>query len=197
MRLATAVDILTLPDPRLRQKSETVGQITPEIKDIIRRMREAALDWEEGRPHELSTAISAVQIGEMKRIVIVREDFSNPDNKNFISLINPEITKFSGKTTFDFEGCLSVPDFYGEVPRKDKIKIKAKNEHGQTIFLKADGFLSRILQHEIDHTNGVTFVDRIKNNPQAFYRLQKDGELKHVDYDQDVLPSGIFRDWAV
>lgn len=185
--------IISLPDSRLRQKSETVFKVDKTILDIIKRMKKAAIEWEESRPHELSTALAAIQIGEPKRVVIVREEINNPKNKNFTVLINPEIIKKSGKKTKDLEGCLSVPDFYGQVPRYPKIKLKAKNEQGQTIFIKADGFLARILQHEVDHTNGIPFVDRIKEDHKAFYKLQEDGSLENIDYEE-VRASGIFRD---
>jgi peptide deformylase len=183
--------IITLPDRRLRQKSETVLEINDEIKAIIQNMKQAALDWEKNRHHELSTALAAVQIGVMKRIIIVRQDFNDHTNKNFIALINPEIVKASGRLEIDYEGCLSVPDYYGQVPRQPKIKVKAKDETGQTVYVKAEGFLARTLQHEIDHTLGIPFVDRIKNNRDAFYKLESNGELKEVDYEHEIKSSRI------
>ena len=176
--------IITLPDPRLRQKSETVVKIDKDIKDMIATMKQAAIDWEDSRPNELSTALAAVQIGIMKRIVIIRENISDADNKDFVTLINPEIVKATGRKEVDLEGCLSVPDYYGKVARFPKIKVKAKNENGKTVFIKADGFMARTLQHEIDHTNGIAFVDHIKNQPNAFYKLMKSGKLKKVKYSE-------------
>lgn len=193
MTHATQKDIITLPNPKLRQKSEDVIKIDDEIKSIIQRMKDAALDWEKNRPHELSTALAAVQIGELKNIIIVREDFDDGENKNFIALINPEIIKQSGKLEKDYEGCLSVPNFYGKVLRYPKIKVKAKTENGETVFIKAEGFLARILQHEIDHTKGIAFVDQIEDHDD-FYKLGQDGELEKVNYEQEVKPSGILRD---
>lgn len=193
MKKGSAKDIITLPDPRLRQKSEPVGEITEEILQIIERMKQAALDWEANRPHEVSTALTAVQIGVLKQIIIVREDFSDKNNQQFHVLINPKITKLEGKTCRDFEGCLSVKDFYGKVARPDKVKIKAKNEKGETFHIKARGFLSRVLQHEMDHINGITFVDRITDHDD-FYKLDNSGELQELDYDTEVKPTGILRD---
>ena len=184
-------EIITLPDIRLRQKSETILEINDEIKAIIGKMKQAALDWEMGRPHELATALAAVQIGILKRIIIIREDFNDQENKNFIALINPEIVKTSGRKESDYEGCLSVPDYYGLVPRAPKIKIKAKDEDGHTIFIKAEGFLARTIQHEIDHTLGVPFIDRIKNDKDAFFKLEANGNLKDIDYDQEIKSSRI------
>lgn len=183
--------IITTPDPRLRQKSEPVLQIDAEIKKIIKKMEQAALDWEKNRPNELSTALAAVQIGEMKRIIVIREDMEDKDSK-FTALINPEVIKATGRKESDFEGCLSVPDFYAKVPRFPKIKVKAKSIDGQTIFVKAEGFIARTLQHEIDHTNGILFVDRVEGQTDAFYKLAANGDLKKVKYDK-VIAAGIFR----
>ena len=193
MKRATAADIITLPDQRLRQKSEPIGEITEEVLEIIERMKQAALDWEKTRPHEVSTALTAVQIGVLKQIIIVREDFGDKNNQSFRVLINPKIVKLDGKITKDFEGCLSVTDLYGKVARPNRVKIKAKNEHGEVFFVKAQGFLSRVLQHEMDHINGIMFVDRIKDQ-NDFYRLKENGELQKLDYDTEVKPTGILRD---
>ncbi|MDO4870915.1 MAG: peptide deformylase [Candidatus Saccharibacteria bacterium] len=192
-KIASVKDIIVLPDPRLRQKSESVDIIDQEILDIIKNMKQAALDWEKTRPHEVSTALTAVQMGIMKRIVIVREDFGDKKNTNFQTLINPKIISTGGKIIRDFEGCLSVPDIYGKVARPDRVKIKAKNEKGETFFIKARGFLSRVLQHEYDHTEGIVFIDRIKNT-NDFYRLDDEGELQRIDYDTNVKPTGFLRD---
>lgn len=185
-------EIITLPDPRLRQKSEPILKVDQKIKDLIKRMENAALDWEKNRPNELSTALAAVQIGEPKRLIIIREDMEHKTAK-FVALINPEIINFSGKKELDFEGCLSVPDFYAKVSRSSRIKVKAKNINGETIFIKAEGFIARTLQHEIDHTNGILFTDRVKNQRDAFYKLAPNGDLKKVDYET-VIAAGIFRD---
>lgn len=192
-KVATAEEIITLPDQRLRTKSEPVEVIDQEILDIIERMKQAALDWEKTRPHEVSTALTAVQIGIMKQIIIVREDFSDKTNTNFQVLINPKIVSLGGKVTRDYEGCLSVPDIYGKVARPDRVKIKAKNEHGETFFVKARGFLSRVLQHEYDHTEGIVFIDRIKDTNE-FYHLDNNGDLQRIDYDTQVKPTGFLRD---
>jgi peptide deformylase len=83
----------------------------------------------------------------------------------------------------DYEGCLSVNGFYGKVKRYSKIRVKAMNIHGQEVRIKADGFLARVLQHEIDHCNGIVFVDQIRDDHDAFYRLNAEGELDPLDYD--------------
>lgn len=174
--------IITLPNTHLRQKSARVHVITPEVKQTILDMQTATLDWEDHRPHELGVALAAVQIDEMLRIVIIRNNFDNKDDRSFVTLINPEIVKLEGPLTYDHEGCLSVPDVYGLVPRHSRARVKALDEEGREIRIKADGFLARVLQHEIDHTNGVVFIDHIKDQ-DAFFNLTEDGKLVKVSHE--------------
>jgi peptide deformylase len=177
--MMTRADIITLPDRRLRQKSDRIHVVTKTTRQLVSDMQTATLDWEEHRPHELGVALAAVQVGKMQRVVIVRNNFDNKDDRTFISLINPEIVKLEGEVTYDHEGCLSVPDVYGLVPRHTKIRLKALDEEGHEIRLKAEGFLARVLQHEIDHTQGIVFIDHIRDQ-DAFFRLDPDGKLTKV-----------------
>lgn len=187
----TKDSIITLPNPHLREKSQKVHIITPEIIDLVENMTKIALDWENSRPHEISAAMSAVQIDQMVRVVIVRSDFEDKSVRDFIPLINPEIVKFEGEIIKDYEGCLSVPDVYGLIPRHNKIRVKALDINGNEVRFKADGFLARIIQHEIDHINGVVFIDHIKDQKDAFFSLDKKGELKPVDYDKTIKNNDI------
>ena len=176
--------IVTTPDPRLRQKSEKVHQIDDETKRIIDEMIASSLAWEEEHEFELSAAMAAPQLGYNKRIIVVREDMSNKDNANFVPLINPVVIKTEGKISEDYEGCLSVPSVYGKVGRPYKARIKAVTENGEEVRLKATGFLARTLLHEIDHLDGVLFIDHIKDQTDAFYKLNDKGDLEPLDYDK-------------
>ena len=176
-------DIITLPNPHLRQKSTRIHVITEEVKQLVTEMTDASLDWEDSRPHEISAALAAVQVDHLERVVIVRGDFDDKTNREFIPLINPEIVKGESPMIEDYEGCLSVNGFYGKVPRYSKVRIKALDINGQEVRIKAEGFLARVLQHEIDHTNGIVFVDHIHDKKDAFYRLNDKGELDPLDYD--------------
>ena len=191
--MADRHSIITLPNPSLREKSSRVHVITDETRELISEMRAAALDWEDSRPHEIAVALAAVQIDRHERVVIVRGDFEDKDNRTFIVLINPEVVKYEGEQKLDYEGCLSVTDLYGAVPRHTKVRVRALDEHGQEIRLKAEDFLARVLQHEIDHTNGVCFVDHIKDQKDAFYTLTEKGDLEPTSYDE-VIKAGIFRE---
>ena len=176
--------IVTTPDPRLRQKSEKVHQIDDETKRIIDEMIASSLAWEEEHEFELSAAMAAPQLGYNKRIIVVREDMSNKDNANFVPLINPVVIKTEGKIIEAYEGCLSVPSVYGKVGRPYKARIKAVTENGEEVRLKATGFLARTLLHEIDHLDGILFIDHIKDQTDAFYKLNDKGDLEPLDYDK-------------
>jgi peptide deformylase len=187
-------NIITLPNMHLRQKSSRVHVVTDETRALVKDMTDASLDWEDSRPHEISAALAAVQVDRLDRVVIVRSDFDNKEVKEFIPLINPEVVKYEGQIVADYEGCLSVNNYYGKVPRHTKIRVKAVDIDGNEVRFKAEGFLARVIQHEIDHTNGILFVDHIKDVPDAFYRLDEKGELRPLDYDEHVKDSRILWD---
>jgi peptide deformylase len=183
-----------LPDERLRQRSAKVHVVTEETLQLINNMLAATLDWEASRPHEIAVALAAVQIGALERVVIIREDFEDKANQNFVVLINPEIVKKEGKIVTDQEGCLSVPDVYGLVPRHEKVRVRAIGVDGREIRLKSPNpFVARILQHEIDHCNGKCFVDHITHQHQAFSVLTGKGDLVPIAYEK-VQKMGILQD---
>lgn len=190
----THKNIITLPNDHLRQRSRRITQIDADTRQIISDMIAATLDWEAHRPNEVAVALAAVQIDKPVRIVIIRADFDNKENKNFQVLINPEITKYEGEIITDYEGCLSVKDVYGKVPRYSKIRGRAIDINGNRIKIKStDPFLSRVLQHEVDHTNGICFVDHIAHDQDAFSVLTKSGDLVACPYSK-VISSGIIAD---
>ena len=184
-------DIITLPNPHLRQRSKKIGVITDKVTQLISDMEDAVHDWDASRPHEVTVALAAVQIDELYRVVIVRDDFDHKTQAEYSALINPEIVKYEGKITHDYEGCLSIQHLYGYVPRYERVRIRATDLNGKKIRYKADGFLARVLQHEVDHTNGIVFVDHIKNDSNAFFRLTDDGQLEPLDYEQNIKNSRI------
>jgi peptide deformylase len=178
--------IISLPHPNLRKRSQKVGIITNDIMQLIDTMKTATLDWEAQRTHEVGVALAAVQIDTLLRVIVIRNNFDNKQDKTFHVFINPEITKYEGALVEDYEGCLSVQNIYGKVPRYHKVRVKALNEHGKEVRVTAEGFLARIFQHEIDHTNGMVFIDHIRQNHGAFYRLDGKGTLKQLNYDEEI-----------
>lgn len=190
----TKDDIIALPNPHLRKKSTRIHVITDDIIKLSDDMIAAALDWEDSRPHEISAALAAVQVDALKRLVIVRSDFDNKSTREFMTLINPEVVKYEGEIVADYEGCLSVQHIYGKVPRHTKVRIKAMDLDGNEVRFKAEGFLARVLQHEIDHCNGKVFIDHIKDKTDAFYTLDEKGELQPLDYASEIAENSVLWD---
>ncbi len=147
--------IVTLPDPVLRRKSRPVtkfdAQLQTLIDDMIETMRVAP-----------GVGLAAPQVGVSDRVIVVEygDDEDEDIPKKLYVLVNPEIKSFSQETEVGVEGCLSVPGLLGEVERSLAVTVKGLNRHGQPVKIKAQDWLARIFQHEIDHLNGVVFTDR-------------------------------------
>lgn len=176
-------NIIALPNKHLRQRSQKISVFDDHLLKLINDMENATTDWENHRKHEIGVALAAPQVDVLKRVIIVRDNPEDKNNKNFTALINPVVVKKLGEPVQDFEGCLSVCDLYGKVPRYPKVKVKAHSVDGKEVRITAEGFLARVFQHEIDHLNGVLFVDHIKGN-DAFFNLSESGELEKVNYDE-------------
>ncbi len=161
---------MTVPNPLLREKAKAVRQITPAIEtlidDMIETMREAP-----------GVGLAAPQVGVGIQVIVVEyaEGSENeepeadgdieptPKPKKLYAVINPEITRQSKETELGNEGCLSIPDYMGEVERFNTVTVKGLDRHGKSFKLKTKGWMARIFQHEIDHINGVLFIDRTEN----------------------------------
>jgi peptide deformylase len=172
----TTNDIITIPHPMLREKSQRIGHIDAQVEVLARDMMAATLDWESQREHEFGAALAAVQVARPQRLVVVRNNFDDKADKSFSIFINPEIVKTEGELVEELEGCLSVKDIYGAVKRYPKVKVKALSLEGKPVRVTATGFLARVFQHEIDHTNGIVFVDRVED-PRKLYRLTDSGDF--------------------
>jgi len=147
--------ILFADNPILREKSRRVPRPTPEIQALIQDM------WESMRAAR-GVGLAAVQIGVPLRVIVaeIPEDMDDPDAGTSLALINPELVKVSREMEDGVEGCLSVPGWAGTVPRHAEVVVKGMDPKGKPVRLKARGYLARVLQHEIDHTEGVLFIDR-------------------------------------
>lgn len=187
----TKDDIITLPNPHLRRPSKKISRITDEVRSLAEQMQIALLDWETSRKHEIGVALAAIQVDKPHKVIVVRENPDDKANHSFQVLINPKIIKLEGEVEEDFEGCLSITDIYGRVPRNTKIRVKALGLDGKEISLRAEGFLARVLQHEIDHTEGKVFIDHIKNKPANFFKLAADGKMEQLDYDKSVKDNSL------
>ena len=187
----TKDDIITLPNPHLRTNSFPVKEIDGQLKKIIADMTKATVSWDQSREYEVGVALAAIQIDKAYKIIIIKNDLDNKENLTFKAYINPEIVKLYGDIVEEYEGCLSVPDIYGKVPRYNKARIKAMGLDGKTVTVTATGFLARIFQHEIDHIGGILFIDKIKESSEAFYRLNDEGKLEKLDYAKDIQKNSI------
>lgn len=142
------LEIIKYPDPTLRKKCQEVKEITPEIKKLIEDMAETM--EEKG-----GEGLAAPQVGVLKRAIVVKT------GKGQVALINPRITKKSKEKEIIEEGCLSFPGFWLKIKRAKEVEVEALDLKGEKIQIKAEGFLARVIQHEIDHLDGILFVDRL------------------------------------
>ena len=160
-------DIITQPDPRLRQTAAVVTSFDPPLATLCQDLKEAMLAGPGG------VGIAAPQIGELVRVIVVdcRQSMRPCKNHGLLYMVNPEIFSKDGEV-LGREGCLSVPDWVGVVPRAGVIEVRYKDLHGETHELESTGFEARVIQHEIDHLNGVLFVDRVVSTKDLVRRLQ-------------------------
>src|SRR5215204_667084 len=151
--------IVTLPEPVLRRKAHSITKVDKNLQILIDDMVETMRDAP-------GVGLAAPQIGLTERLIVVEyyeheEDEEKEDApKKVWAVLNPEIVKASEETLLGVEGCLSIPGLVGEVERHTSIQVKGLNKHGKPMKIKAEGWLARIFQHEIDHLNGVLFPDR-------------------------------------
>src|SRR5512140_2180960 len=153
--------IVTLPDPVLRRKARPVSDFDKKLQTLIDDMIETMRDAP-------GVGLAAPQVGISERLIVIEyaeppedeEDEEKEVKPKLYVMANPEIVKASEETALGVEGCLSIPGLVGEVERFSTIQVKGLNRRGQPMKVKAEGWLARIFQHEIDHINGVVFPDR-------------------------------------
>jgi peptide deformylase len=143
--------IISLPDPRLRQKSEPVMRVDDDVRRLMDDMLETMYDAP-------GVGLAAIQIGVPKRIVVI-DTARDGEDKRPLFLANPEIVWSSEEKRVYQEGCLSIPDFMDDVERPERVRARFLDRNGEAQVIDADGLLATVLQHEIDHLNGVLFID--------------------------------------
>ena len=146
----------------LRKKAETVGRFTPGLLQLLDDMAET-MGGAEG------AGLAAPQVGISKRIIVFRGN-----ENDLFELINPAIIAKKGEA-IDIEGCLSLPGIYGEVPRAEHVQVTGLDREGKEVRLDAQGFMARVLQHEIDHLEGILFIDKATRllTPDELARLRQ------------------------
>jgi peptide deformylase len=145
--------IISLPDPRLRQKSDPVTRVDDEVRALMDDMLETMYDAP-------GVGLAAIQIGVPKRVVVIDTAKDGEENRPLF-LANPEIVWFSDEARVYQEGCLSIPDFLDDVERPERVRVRFLDRQGEPQEIEADGLLATALQHEVDHLNGVLFIDHL------------------------------------
>ena len=168
--------IIVEPDTILRKKSEPLHQVNDETRKLLDDMLKTMYSAP-------GIGLAAVQIGILKRVIVI--DISKKEEKkNPIFLINPEITFQSKETSIYEEGCLSLPGYFAEIERPAKCKINYIDYHGKKAELEAQGLLSTCVQHEIDHLNGILFIDYLS-------KLKKDMIIKKLKKQKKELDKAV------
>ena len=160
------LDILVYPDPALKLKSVPVENIGPETDSLLDDMAETMRVAD-------GVGLAAPQVGRNVRIVVVDVPRGEGEERDFFELLNPEIVSSSGFQS-GTEGCLSVPGFFADVRRRRDVRVSALDRKGGRFTVEASGMLSRVLQHEIDHLDGILFFDRLG-------KLKRDILVKQID----------------
>lgn len=172
-------NILVAPNKILSEKSKKVTQFDSEVATIIKDLIETAVTQKDPE----AAGLAAPQIGSNLRIILVRDFKPLPNSdKLFIEniiMINPKIISKSKTSDIDWESCLSIPNMYGQVKRPDSIKVTYQDEKGNEHKIKAKDFLARVIQHEIDHLDGILFVDKMTGDlitEEEYYKIINDDE---------------------
>jgi peptide deformylase len=155
--------IIALPDKRLRLVSEPVARVDDDVRKLVADMFETMYEAP-------GVGLAAIQVGVPKRVVTI-DATRGEEEKQPIALINPEIVWSSEEKIAHEEGCLSIPEYLDEVERPERVKVRFLDLEGRAHELEADGLLARVVQHEIDHINGVLFIDHLS-------KLKRDRVIK-------------------
>ena len=157
--------VLKYGDPGLRRRAAPVGEVTPEIRVAIADMTETMYD-------EVGIGLAAPQVGISLRLIVVADE----EGRDVQALLNPAIVEQGGETTGE-EGCLSIPGVFAPVARAAWVKVEAQDVNGRPLALNARGLRARVLQHEIDHLDGVLFIDRVDpvTRDRIKRKIKKDG----------------------
>lgn len=167
------LNILTYPDKFLAQPTVPVQEVTEELKQLIEDMADTMYKAP-------GIGLAANQVGSDKRFLIA-DPVGDPEKREFKVFINPEIVKMMGEIISEEEGCLSVPDFRADVKRAEKIVVNYVDLDMNPVTIEADGMLSIILQHEIDHLNGILFIDRLSALKKQLYKRKVKKLMKFED----------------
>jgi len=159
-------EIITVGDPRLRERARAVTEITPGLRQLAEDMVETMVEAN-------GIGLAAPQIAESTRLVVIElpEDEEIWGSGRLYVVVNPEIAKHSRETETGVEGCLSVPGYVGEVERATEVVVRGLDLDGKRFRLRPRGFLARVFQHEIDHLDGVLYIDKL-TAPEKIWEVE-------------------------
>jgi len=169
--------IVEIPDPLLKRKSEPVKEITPEIKTLLQDMLETMYDAP-------GVGLAAVQVGVLKRMVVI-DVAGKGEEPHPYCMINPKITDVSDTFVLHEEGCLSVPDQFAEVERREAVTVEYTDENGNPQTLYADGLLAVCVQHELDHLDGKLFIDKLSKLKRDMIRRKVEKMHRYQESDDE------------
>ncbi len=168
------LEVLQFPDPRLKNVSAPVEQIDEGLRQLAEEMLKVMYD-------EPGIGLAAPQVGRSIRLIVMDTDWSDDGTeRNPTVIVNPEITSRDGEITWD-EGCLSVPDFTAEVERADHIVVKYHDLEGEEVTEDVSGLRAVCFQHEIDHLDGILFIDRISRLKRSMYVNRRKKQLRQEE----------------
>ncbi len=164
-------DVLQFPDKRLQEISTPIEKITDEIRELASDMLEVMYD-------EPGIGLAAPQVGKTIRLIVIDTEWTADDAEQHpLVLVNPKIVENSGKIVWT-EGCLSVPDFEADVERASHVKLRASNLEGEDLEIAASALQAVCFQHEIDHLDGILFIDRISRLTRNLYTHRRNNPLR-------------------
>ena len=161
--------LVKAPDPRLKLISEPVSQFDSALRRFMADMLETMKDAS-------GIGLAAIQVGVPKRVAVIDLDPGGPSSKP-IYLVNPRVVDVSGELATYHEGCLSVPEIWDDVKRPTRVKVEFTDERGKPQTIEAEGLLATCVQHEIDHINGLLFIDHLSKLKRSI-ALRKSAKLK-------------------
>ena len=171
------LEIHTLGDRVLRQPAKRISKVDEEVRQLVRQMLQTMYSSD-------GIGLAAPQVAVNKQLIVIDTEPDHPNNEPLV-LINPQIKSYSQELCSGEEGCLSIPGVYMDIVRPEAIEVSFKDERGRPQKLKASGLLARVIQHEMDHLNGVLFVDRVENSLALTEELKKQGfsigAVKRID----------------
>ncbi|MEO1954308.1 MAG: peptide deformylase [Campylobacterales bacterium] len=166
------LNIVEYPDRRLKEKSVEVTKFDDKLSDLLDSMYKIMIDSN-------GIGLAAIQVAHAKQLLLINlpDENDKQHKEDLLEIINPVILEQSGETTYQ-EGCLSVPKFYEDIKRYEKIKLKYQDRDGKEHTLDADGLLSIAIQHEIDHLNGILFIDKLSYSRRKKFEKEYKKMLK-------------------